>query len=714
MAVKTSIPYQLIFFLLAFCSGCIEKNSRYTDWRTYGGNPESNRYSSLNQINKNNVNQLKTAWTYQTGDSGKDNDTQIQCNPIMVDSVLYVTSPRLKVIAIHAATGKEIWVFDPFPEEEVVDVSRGVAYWKNGDDKRILAVAKSNLYALDAKTGKVIASFGDQGKVDLRKGFGKDIGERFITSTTPGIIYKNLLILGSRVSEGADAAPGHIRAFNTITGKVQWIFNTVPQPGEYGYDTWPKNAYKTIGGANSWAGFSLDEETGMVYVPLGSPSFDFYGGNRKGQNLFGNCLLALNATTGKRVWHYQTIHHDIWDRDLPAPPNLVEVEHDGKKIKAVAQITKHGYVFVFDRKTGKPLFPVEEKPAPAGGILPGEEPWPTQPIPLKPAPFARQQFTENDLSNLSASSHAALLKRFREIRSGRQFIPPSKQGTLIFPGFDGGGEWGGAAYDPQSHLLYVNANEMPWILTMINTEQQDNDKNFPGRKAYLTNCSGCHRPDMIGEQHMYPSLVDINKKLSRDEVMTVLNTGKGRMPSFQQLSLQERNQIIDYLFKIPAKQGGARQNIANTKTNSQDQAEIPYVNTGYNRFVDNEGYPAVKPPWGTLNAINLDNGELAWQVPLGEYAELSKKGIPITGTENYGGPVVTAGGLVFIAASKDEKFRAFNKATGKMLWETQLPAGGYATPCTYQVNGKQYVVIAAGGGKMGSKSGDSYVAYALP
>lgn len=710
MAVKTSIPYQLIFFLLALCSGCIEKNSKYTGWKTYGGNPESNRYSSLNQINKNNVNQLKTAWTYQTGDIGEDNDTQIQCNPIMVDSVLYITSPRLKVIALNAATGKEIWVFDPFPDEEVVDVSRGVAYWANGDDKRILAVAKSNLYALDVKTGKVITSFGDQGKVDLSKGFGKDIGSRFITSTTPGIVYKNLLILGSRVSEGADAAPGHIRAFNTITGKVEWIFNTVPQPGEYGYDTWPKNAYKTTGGVNSWAGFSLDEETGLVYIPLGSPSFDFYGGNRKGQNLFGNCLLALRADNGERVWHYQTIHHDIWDRDLPAPPNLIEVEHEGKKIKAVAQITKHGYVFVFDRKTGEPLFPieVEEQPVPTSGTLPGEEVWPTQPVPIKPAPFARHRFTENEVTNISAAAHKQVLKRFREIRSGRLFIPPSKQGTLVFPGFDGGGEWGGAAYDPKSHLLYVNSNEMPWILTMINIELQDNDENFPGKKSYLVNCSGCHRQDLIGEQHMYPSLTNLDKRFSHDEVLTVMNRGKGRMPSFQQLSLQKKNEIIDYLFRISAKPSVSHQK------KDTVQAEIPYVNTGYNRFLDDEGYPAIKPPWGTLSAINLDKGEIEWQVPLGEYAELTKKGIPVTGTENYGGPVVTAGGLVFIAASKDEKFRAFDKITGKIVWETQLPAGGYATPCTYEINGKQYIVIAAGGGKMGTRSGDSYIAYSLP
>jgi quinoprotein glucose dehydrogenase len=485
---------------------------------------------------------------------------------------------------------------------------------------------------------------------------------------------------------------------------VEWIFYTIPRPGEYGYETWPEGAYKKSGGANSWAGMTLDESTGIVYIPTGSASFDFWGGHRLGENLYANSLIALNATTGERIWHYQTIRHDMWDRDLPAPPNLVQINRGDSTIAAVAQITKSGRVFVFDRADGIPLFPIEEVEVPPSTLL-GEEAWPSQPLPLLPPPFARQLFSEEEVTDISPEATAYVKEKIKELKFGYNFTPPSTEGTVIFPGFDGGGEWGGAAYDATTGLLYVNANEMPWILTMVPTSS---GKVSLGNSSYLSHCAMCHGPELKGDiTGAYPSLIDLDKRLKRDQVKALINNGKGRMPAFKQLNEDVKEHIIDYLFNAEksddTQSQGATANID----------AVPYTTTGYNRFIDQEGYPAVKPPWGTLNAINLNKGTIEWKVPLGEFKELTERGIPQTGTENYGGPAVTAGGLVFIAASKDEHIRAFDKDTGEELWKYKLPVGGYATPAVYAVDGKQYVVIAAGGGKMGTPSGDYYIAFAL-
>jgi quinoprotein glucose dehydrogenase len=680
------------------------------DWRTHGGDPGHRQHSALDQINRDNVKKLAVAWTYRTGDAAADNRTQIQCHPIIVGSVLYGTSPKLKVFALDAATGRELWVFDPFgagAAQTSLGVNRGVTYWEGGLDKRILVTAGQRLFALDAKTGKPVPTFGAGGSVSLLDGLDRDVTGLYVLSNTPGAIYKDLLILGTRVSEGPGAsAPGHIRAYDVRTGKIRWIFHTIPHPGELGYDTWPKDAWTRIGGANAWSGISVDEKRGLVFLPTGSAAFDFWGGNRQGANLFADCELVLNAATGKRVWHYQLFHHDLWDRDLPAAPVLVTVKRDGKTVDAVAQITKSAQVFLFDRETGTPLFPIEERPVPPSD-LEGEATWPTQPVPVKPPPFARQVLTEADLTERTPAAHAAVLERLRAVRTGQPFIPPSAQGTVIFPGFDGGGEWGGAAFDPDSGLLYVNANEMPWILTMVEIDRaKESGDAAHGRVVYQQNCVACHGLEGKGDpQGQYPSLVGVDKKLTRDAVGSLIATGKGVMPSFGMLSERQRAQVVAYLF------GDKPQPSAGE---DPPDLTIPYTHTGYNRFLDPDGYPAVKPPWGTLNAIDLAKGEIVWKKVLGELPELTKQGLPPTGTENYGGPIVTAGGLLFIGATKDEKFRAFDKTTGAMLWEVSLPAGGYATPSTYSVGGKQYVVIAAGGGKMGTKSGDAYVAYALP
>ena len=666
-------------------------------------------------INRQNVAELELAWTYSTADADSAGRTQIQCNPIIVDSMLFGTSPRLAVFALNAATGEEIWKFDPFEAGAVQEgrgINRGVVYW-TGDRShasRIMMVAGARLFALDANTGRPIEDFGDKGSVDLRQGLDRDVTGLSVTARTPGILYENLLIQGSSLSEGIQSAPGHIRAFDVRTGEIEWIFHTIPHPGEFGYDTWPEEAYTYSGGANAWTGLAVDEERGIVFLPTGSAAFDFWGGNRAGENLFANSVLALDAETGERIWHYQTVRHDLWDRDLPAPPNLVTVEHDGRRIDAVAQVTKSGHVFLLDRETGEPLFPVEERPFPDSDLR-GEEAWPTQPIPLKPAPFARQRFDEEVITDISPESHAYVLDIFKTARSDGQFVPPSTQGTMIYPGFDGGAEWGGAGYDPTTGILYVNSNEMPWILTMV---ELNPDNASSGDGLYARYCAGCHGAALEGstDQSM-PALTGLAERFTQDDVRTQIARGTGFMPSFGFLNDSELSALVGFLFGQEGPSTAALQSEEAAQL-SEFFAGSPYGHTGYNRFFDQDGYPAVKPPWGTLNAINLNTGEYEWTVPLGEFPELTARGIPQTGTENYGGPVVTAGGLLFIAASKDERFRAFDKDTGAVLWETQLPAGGYATPATYAVHGRQYVVIAAGGGKMGTKSGDTYLAYALP
>jgi len=426
-----------------------------------------------------------------------------------------------------------------------------------------------------------------------------------------------------------------------------------------------------------------------------------------------NCLIALKADTGERIWHFQTVHHDVWDRDLPANPNLVTITKDGKKIDAVAQITKHGFIFLFDREAGKPIFPIKEVPAPASDLL-GEQTYPTQPIPSLPEPFVRQLFTEEEITNISPEASEYVRKIWQSMKKEHLFTPPSKQGTIIFPGFDGGGEWGGASFDKETGILYVNANEMAWILKIIDIEQADVlDFAKMGRNVYIKNCAVCHGENLEGNTGgNYPSLVNIKKKYKQGDIVNILNNGKGMMPTFKQLSDGEREALVAFLLEIEGKKEVIMKEISEKKKDKRS-ADVPYTITGYNRFFDQNGYPAIRPPWGTLNAIDLSSGKILWKVPLGEYEELTRQGIPITGTENYGGPITTKGGLIFIGASKDEKFRAFDKDNGKILWETKLPAAGYATPCTYKVKGKQYVVIAAGGGKIGTKSGDTYVAFAL-
>ena len=682
------------------------------DWPAYLGGKGAAQYSPVDQINRENVQQLRVAWKFGTGDADPNGKSQIQCNPIIIDGVLYGSSPKLKVFAIDAATGQQKWLYDPSANFQLgMNVNRGVTYCKEGNQARIFFTAGPELFCLNAKTGQLVEGFGHQGRVSLKEGLGEDAQERYVVSTSPGVVYQDKIIYGTRVSENADAAPGSIRAFNVRTGTLEWVFHTIPQPGEVGYDTWPEEAYKNTGGANAWSGVSLDEARGIVYVPTGSAAFDFWGGSRLGDNLFANCVLALNAATGERIWHFQTVHHDIWDRDVPAPPTMVTVQHDGQPIEALAQYTKSGFVFLLDRETGEPLFPVEERPVPTSDLI-GERTSPTQPFPVKPPPFTRQHFTAADITNVSPAAHDSVAKRLATLRTGKPFIAPSEAGTIVFPGFGGGGGWGGAAFDPATGLLFINAKEIPCILTMEETSPADEEKSGDsGALVYQSRCAMCHGKAMQGDASgTYPALTDIASRRSPEEAMEIVNNGQGFMPGFQHIAEEERMTVVNYIFGI---ENETAVTDAHELGKEANQRLSKYTHTGYHRFYGPEGYPAIKPPWGTLTAIDLNEGTIAWQVPLGEYEELTQRGIPPTGTANYGGPVVTAGGLIFIASTVDEYFRAFDKNTGEELWKYRLPAAGYATPSVYQVDGKQYVVIACGGGKAGTKSGDQYLAFSL-
>ncbi|MEJ7912216.1 MAG: PQQ-binding-like beta-propeller repeat protein [Chitinophagaceae bacterium] len=721
-AVTTNCLHKLAVTvaIILLCS-CNEHEDMHRSWGVYGGSKENIHYSSLSTIDTSSVSGLTVAWTYNTGDKDTAHHSQIQCNPIVVNGLLYGISPQLKVFALNAATGQEKWVFSAIDslsnaarKDFVLNNSRGLTYWTDSlKDERVFFTAGSFTYCLNAQTGKVVKDFGNNGRIDLHDGLDAAAADLYITATSPGIIYKHLLVLGSRVDEGAAAAPGHIRAFNVRTGKQEWIFHTIPQPGEQGYETWDdKEAYKNIGGANAWSGFSLDEKRGIVFAATGSASSDFYGGKRKGQNLFANCILALDAANGKRIWHFQTVHHDVWDKDLPAAPSLVRIHKNGKWLDAVAQTTKTGYVFVLDRSTGKSFYPIEERTVPSTSFLEGEQLSPTQPVPLLPAPFVRQRFEIQDINPLVPdSSYKDVKERWLTYKKGSQFTPPSREGTIIFPGFDGGAEWGGPAFDPQTGVLFVNANEMPWVLTMVDLQKKEpKQENHlqAGLRLYRSNCMNCHGKEKEGSGK-YPSLTGVNKRYSEQQLLELITTGRRMMPGFAQLKVEEKKAIASYVLETNA----SAQTPFTLNQERNSYRNLPFGTTGYNKFLTKEGYPAVAPPWGTLNAIDLGTGKFVWKIPLGDHPDFLKDGIS-TGTENYGGPVVTAGGLVFIAATKDGKFRAFNKRNGKMLWETALPAPGFATPATYEINGKQYIVIACGGGKLGTTSGDAYTAFALP
>jgi len=672
------------------------KTSERHDWPVYGGAAENNHYSSLALINRANVKQLAVAWSFNTKEEGG-----LETSPIIINGVLYGITPTQKVFALDAATGRLKWKFDSGIKGTQPD--RGLSFWTDGKSSRILVGVLNFLYALDAATGKPITTFGKQGRIDLRENLGREPAKaQSIYLTSPAVIYKNLVIVGGRNPETLPAPPGNIRAFDVRTGKLRWSFHTIPHPGESGYNTWPKDAWKTSGAANNWAGMTLDSKRGILFAPTGSAAFDFYGADRVGDDLFANCLIALNATNGKRLWHFQGVRHDIWDRDFPSPPALLTVKRDGKEIEAVAQTTKQGFVYLFDRLSGKSLFPIEYKQYPPSDV-PGEVTASEQPLPTRPAPFARQNLTEDLLTGRTPEAHEWAAEKFRTFRSEGQFVPFTVgKDTIIFPGFDGGAEWGGPAVDPETGMIYVNANEMAWTGALAENTGENSRKSI-----YLSQCGVCHGEQRMGSPPAIPTLIGIANRISWKQIAATIKNGKGRMPGFPSLTDDQVLALLEYLTS------GESQEVTGS---SKPLVVMKYRFTGYKKFLDPEGYPAVDPPWGTLNAIDLNTGAYAWKIPLGEYPELAAKGMRDTGTENYGGPVVTAGGLLFIGATNyDKKFRAYDKSTGELLWETTLPFSGNATPATYEVHGRQFVVIAAGGGKdPKSGSGGVYVAFALP
>ncbi len=676
-------------------------------WETYGGQPAGDHFSSLTQINRGNVKTLVVAWKFDTAESGG-----LETSPIIVGNVLYATTPRHSVIALDGASGKLLWKWDA--EIKGFASNRGVTYWSEGADSRIFVGYRSFLFALDAKTGKLIASFGENGKVDLRKGLrGDDYESQTVGLTTPGSIYKDMIIVGGQNPETYPSPPGDIRAFDVRTGKVRWTFHTIPHPGEFGYSTWPQEAWKTAGAANNWGGMSIDVARGVVYVPTGSAVFDFYGKFRVGDDLFSDSLLALDANTGKRLWHFQVVHHDLWDRDFPAPPALVTLKRDGKMVDAIAQTSKTGYLYVFDRTNGKPLFPVVETPFPPSHV-PGEEASPTQPIPTLPAPYTRQAITEQMLTTRTPEMHAWAEKEWKAMAGGASFLPPSVDKlTINQPGFAGGAEWGGPAVDTTTGVLYVNENDTPWLVGLTVPPPPGSE----GEKLYQSQCSGCHGINRAGSPPSIPALRGVEGRLTDKEIAETIRGGKGRMPSFSSFDEKQVEALVRYLSKTPQQTEGApaaRQKAGGDLAAGDEL--MPYKTIGFRRFTDPEGYPGVVPPWGTLNAIDMNTGKYLWKIPFGEYPELAAKGVRGTGSDNYGGPIVTSSGLLFIGATVfDQKFHAYDSRTGELLWETELPFAGLATPATYSINGKQYVVIAAGGGQSSRKpSGGVYVAFTLP
>jgi glucose dehydrogenase len=789
MLLRKSAHFTCIFVVALLAAGLCGAQVR-TGWPVYNGGHDGDHYSPLRQINRVNVHLLKQAWTFDTGEIGG-----IQTNPLIVGRTMYAYTPSQKIVALDASTGKLKWKFDSGIAGN--QPARGVAYWNDGSRGRIYAGVMNFLYCLDAETGKPVDSFGENGRIDLRKTLPGDPSALSIALTTPGIIYKDLIIVGGRNPETHPSPPGYIQAFDLRSGKLRWSFHTIPQPGEPGYETWPRDAWKTAGAANNWAGMSLDEEHGIVYAPTGSAVMDFYGGDRVGDDLYADTLLALDANTGKRIWHFQGVHHDIWDRDFSSPPAFFTLERNGKPVDALAQTTKQGYLYLFNRLTGEPLYPIHEHPYPDSSV-PGEVAAPTQPLPDYPEPFARQELTESTLTTRTPEAHEWAVKTFRTFRNAGQFYPLAvDRQTIVFPGFDGGAEWGGPALDPVNNILYVNANEMAWTGGLV----------FPtkpksiGESIYQEQCTVCHGLDRSGSPPTFPSLVDVEKHLTTEKITAAIHEGAGRMPSFPNIEGDKLTALIDYLRSpgapnkemaaapqtaqvpdaanaegeaayrdqcavchgdhlegippsFPALIGvGARITAAQATAvihqgkdrmpampeiegpkldallrylkvgNSQQSATAApetnpdkYTFTGYRKFLDPDGYPAISPPWGTLSAIDLKTGKYLWKIPLGEFPDLAAKGLKNTGSENYGGPVVTAGRVLFIGATVyDRKFRAYDSRTGQLLWEYLLPFAGVATPSTYMVDGKQYVVIAASGGRdPKGPTGGSYVAFALP
>jgi quinoprotein glucose dehydrogenase len=755
---KLSMVCLLLITALNSCK--TEDDKAYRTWQSYGSGPDQSKFFIQDQITKENVNQLQVAWTYPTSD-----ERDYQCNPVIVDSVMYVIAKDNSLVALNAVTGEEIWI-----HADLNGISRrGFAYWENANrsERRILFTLRNSLQAIDAITGKSILSFGKDGAVDLRQDLGVDpekIGR--IASHTPGVVYKDVIILGSSPGESYLSTPGHIRAYNVVTGKLEWKFNTIPQPGEYGYDTWPPDAYKYIGGVNCWGEITIDEKTGIAYIPLGSPTYDYYGADRHGANLFGNCLLALDAKTGKRIWHYQTVHHDLWDYDLTAAPQLVRVNHDGKEIDAVAVATKQGFMFAFDRKNGEPLWPVEERPVPTSE-MPDEKSWPTQPFPTVLPPFNRQTVTEDDISPifLTEEQHKQWKERVVKARKGL-FTPPSMEETIAMPGAVGGANWGNTASNPEKGLVYVLTQDYPSFYKLaikpppiparFLARFASQQAIVKGKVSYEAFCQVCHGKDLSGTGAA-PSLLSLGPKLNESTIHEIVSQGIGRMPPVQHISDEEVLNITAYLKEKsigtpPAQKlnevkakvkgpvvavGGAPGELSTRSTVTFSMGGNPYpdsVQVPADRYYTDYGlgFPFIlNPPWSTITAYDMNTGKIQWSKPLGEEPQAVKKGFTKTGVptgSQRNGIIVTSNGLL-IATVTNGGIYAYDATNGEILWTGQTPLGIASMPSMYEVNGKVFIVVNATTPQIdgwnlteqqkeemakSAKKGGAYYVYALP
>jgi quinoprotein glucose dehydrogenase len=660
------------------------RSASYRTWTVSHGDAGATRYSSLDQINRSNVHRLREAWRFRSGDG----QGGLQANPIVVKGTVYAPTPGRAIVALDGATGVERWRYQvETPAQPGLDdapARRGLVYWDGLDGRyppRVVFASGKWVYALDPGTGKPLAGFGQGGRTPLPTG-----------GTAVGVIWKSTYIV--------PGFSGDVFAYDLRDGRLLWRFHTVPRAGEFGADTWIGAGRGNA--ANPWGGVALDEKRAIVYVAVGAPRRDYIGVERAGDNLFGNCVVALDARDGRRLWHFQNVRHDIWDLDNPAPPNLVTITRDGREIDAVACVSKTGATLLLDRVTGKTIFPFELRRAPVSR-LPGEVTAAHQPDPRLPEPFAKVAFTRDDITDRTPEARASV--EFKLLRANMGWYEPFELGKpTVWFGIHGGAEWTGASIDVPSGRLYVSANHIPWIVTVI----RDNDPPplkppSAGETVYQQLCAACHGPDRMG-LGMSPPLRGLRHSMDDAAVLSLLKSGRGAMPPAPPMEDSARTALLDFLFARD------RQAIVGE---AQDQPR--YTLGGFSKLLDAEGYPGSKPPWGTLNCIDLNTGRRVWSVPLGEYPEFEQQGLAKTGTENFGGPMVTAGGLVFCAGTRDGKIRAFDKDTGDELWSSRLPWGGNAPPATYEIGGRQYILIAAtGGGKIGGATGDAWVAYALP
>jgi quinoprotein glucose dehydrogenase len=670
----------------------------HTGWSDYLGAPDSAQYSALTQINKSNVSKLELAWFFPAG----DNNPEFGFNPIVVDNLMYVLGRKDAVTAVDVKTHQPVWVHETSTD---LMIGRGLNYWSSKDrsDRRIIYNSDNCLRELDARDGKEIVAFGVNGCVDLRQGLGRDPKSiNLIQSFTPGRVFENLIIVGSATGEEYGSPPGDIRAYDVRTGRRAWIFHTVPHPGEPGYKTWPPTAWHYSGGTNAWGELTVDLRRGIIYVPTGAPTYDFYGADRKGSNLFSDCLLALDARTGRLLWHFQFVHHDLWDYDATTAPKLITVHRGGKAIDAVAQATKQGFLFVFDRVSGKPLWPIDERAVPKTDMH-GEESWPTQPFPTAPPPFARQTLTAEDVNPYIADEQERSLihEKILAARNEGLFTPPGRRDTIEMPGNSGGANWGGAAVDLSTNTLYVQAKNAPTLLRLEPKPPKLNPSEFSspaqmGNAVYVMNCQTCHGEQLNGHPPSVPSLVDAVPRYGADHIRRVLKLGAPPMPSFAGLPATEEEALIAFLSNPQAGQL-SKQTMAwmTSGDNLKGRSGPERYWSGYGYMFARDGLSDINSPWTTLTAYNLDEGKIKWQIPLGEVSSLVAKGIRDTGSTMRGGVVVTAGGLIFAGTQGDRKLWGYDKDTGKVLWQKDLPAIPDGVPAVFEVDGREYLVICA-------------------